>query len=254
MKSLRNKTGPVLAGLLAMCVNPAVPTHGDIILLDFGNASSFRGVDTPSPDSNGNYWNSVWSGAYYPNLIDVDGNATTINLGFSSAVGTDYYNGPSGPTQDPAATIYNAAALGNLGVNEAVYDYYVTSTFEIQGLDPAKRYNLTFYGAHQFNANPTTEYAVYTDGSYSTLVDSTTLDIHEPGSPWLYNQDAVSTISNLAPQTGDILYVRFRGDPVSGGDEGYLNAMQIEVIPEPGTLGLSLLGGILIAIRRISRR
>jgi len=245
-----NKLG--VASVLALVLSFSVPAQGQI-LIDFGNDTSYRGATTPNPDPNGNYWNSVWSGAFYPGLTDITGSPTAINFGFSSATGTDYFNGPSGATEDPAATVYNAAALGNLGVNEAVYDYYVTSTFEIQGLDPAMQYNLSFYGAHQFNANPVTLYEVYTDNTYTTLVDSTTLNIHQPGSPWLYNQDTIATISGLSPQTGNILYVKFSGDPGSGGGDGYLNALEISLVPEPSTFALLGLGGAALALIRRRR-
>jgi hypothetical protein len=237
-------------GLVAavVIVGLAVPAGAGTLLVDLGNNDSYRGASVTNPDVNGNYWNSVWSGAYYPGLVDIDGNTTAINFGFSAATGTDYYNGPSGPTQDPAACVYDAVALGNLGVNEAVYDYYVTSRFEIQNLDPSMTYNLTFYGSHAFNDNPTTVYSVYTDNTYTTLVDSATLEVHEPGSPWLHNQDTVVTISNLSPQTDNILYVDFRG---LGSGDGYLNAFQIDVIPEPGSLLLVATGcGLVCVVRR----
>ena len=43
----------------------------------------------------------------------------------------------------------------------------------------------------------------------------------------MHNRDQVATISNLSPQTSDILYVQFVG---STGNLGYLNDMQIEAI------------------------
>jgi hypothetical protein len=218
---------------IVMVVGLTVPAGAQTILIDIGSDASYRGASVPNPDGNGNYWNSVWSGAFYQDIVDIGGNATPVDFGFSSATGTDYYNGPSGDIQDPTATVYDAAALGNLGVDEAVYDYYVTSRFEIQQLDPTKTYNLTFYGSHKFNSDPTTVYSVYTDNTYTALVDSASLDVHQPGSPWLHNQDTNATISNLSPQASNILYVDFIGS--SGGD-GYLNVLQIEEVPGPSPL------------------
>lgn len=247
-KSNMNRFRCVAALAIIACW--AIPASANVVLVDFGNDDSFRGANVPNPDGNGNYWNSIWSGAYYPDVVDSSGATTAIDIGFSFATGTDYFNGPSGPTQDPAATVYNAAALGDLGVNEAVYDYYVTSRFEIQGLDPTKTYNLTFYGAHQFNSDPTTVYSVFTDNTYTTLVDSVSLDIHQPGFPWLYNQDTLATISNLSPQTSNILYVDFVG---SAGGDGYLNAMRIEVVPEPASILLLMGASCLVCLRRRNR-
>ena len=242
----------VLALLFALDLNMIAPAYCETILIDFGNASSYRGVDTPSPDENGNFWNSVWNAAYYSDLIDIDGNATAVDFGFASAAGTDSYNGPAGVTSDPItqamidATDINAAAIGNLGINEAAMDFYTNSTFEIQGLDPTKTYDLTFYGSHKWGGL-TTVYEVYTDNTYTTLVDSASLDVMDATSNWLHNRDTVVTISGLAPQTSDILYVKFAG---INATEGYLNAMQITEVPEPATMALLLVGGLLARKRR----
>lgn len=242
----------IVAALLALGLNLVVPAFGTTVLVDFGNGISWRGVNAPGPDANGNYWNSVWSGAYYPGLVDIAGSATSINFGFSSAGGTDSYNGPAGVTSNPptpaeiAATDIDAAALGNLGVKEAAMDFYTNSTFEIQGLDPTKKYNLTFYGSHKFGG-VTTVYSVFTDGSYTTLVDSVNLDVTNAAMPWLHNRDTVATLSGLSPQTANILYVKFEGIE---GSEGYLNCFQITEVPEPATLLLLVAGGLLARRRQ----
>jgi hypothetical protein len=206
---------------------------GQTILIDFGNASSWRGVTTPSPDLNGHYWNSVWSGAYYPNLLDIHGNPTMILFGFAigGAGGTDSYNGPAGETSNPptpaqiAAADIDAAALGNLGIKEAAMDFYDSSRFEIQGLDPTKTYNLTFFGSHKYSVDEITVYSVCTDNTYSAVVASAQLNVADaPNSP-NHNRDKVVTISDLDPQTSNTLYIKFVG---INGHLGYLNCMQIE--------------------------
>ena len=89
-----------------------------------------------------------------------------------------------------------------------------------------RRTTLTFFGSHIFSFDTTTVYSVYTDehlfhfGRFSRPRRS--------GArlrPTLHNRDRVATISNLSPQTDNILYVQFVG---SAGFEGYLNDMQIE--------------------------
>lgn len=201
--------------------------HAQTVLFDFGNANSFRGEDVTNPDSAGAYWNSVWSGAFYPDVIDSSGTSTSIDFGFSSATGTDYFNGPSGATADPAATVYDASALGALGVDEAVYDYYVNSTFQLQQLDPKKTYDLTFFGSHKFNNDNTTRYTVYSDSSLTNVVASAELQV---GVGSAHNKDQVVTISGLAPQANDILYVGFEG---ANGGNGYLNALQVTAVAPP---------------------
>ncbi|WP_197530662.1 hypothetical protein [Bythopirellula polymerisocia] len=219
---------PWLLGMLLL-VTISIPASAQTILIDLGNDNSYRGASVSNPDVNGNYWNSVWSGALYPNLLDIQGNATTVDLGFSSAAGTDSYNGPAGPTDiyGPSDSVYNAAALGNLGVQNAVYDYYVSSNFQIQELDPAKTYDLTFFGSHKYNNDDTTKYTIYTDDTFTTPVSSANLFV---GSGASHNQSNVVTIQGVAPQANNNLYVGFQG---ANGGSGYLNAFQITEAQEP---------------------
>src|SRR4029079_10357206 len=100
------------------------------VLVDFGSTSSFRGVNVPNPDPKGHYWNSLTPGPFYPNLIDINNNPTTVAIGYDTGVGTDSFNGPAGVTSFPnptaaeiAATDINAAALGDLGIKGAAIKF-----------------------------------------------------------------------------------------------------------------------------------
>ena len=228
------------------------------ILVDFGSNSSFRGVTVPAPDTNGNYWNSIVPGAYVPNMVDTANSVTTIDLGFDTPVGTDSYNGPAGATSFPnptpaevAATDIDAAALGNMGIKEAAIDFAAADSgaarFQIQGLDPTKTYDLTFYGSHKFSDNDNTVYSVFTDATYSSLVSSTNVNVQQPGSPWLHNRDTLVTLSNLSPQASNILYVQFNG---SAGGVGYLNDLRITEVPEPSGLAVCAVAALFAARRR----
>jgi hypothetical protein len=240
-----------IALTLAVVGGLAVAAGAQTVLFDLGNSSSFRGVNVTNPDVNGNHWNSVWAGAFYPNVVDIDGNPTAIDFGFSSDGGNDSFNGPAGVTSNPptaaeiAATDIDAVALGDLGVNEAVMDFYVNSRFQIQQLDPTKRYDITFFGSHKFNNDNTTRYTIYTDGTFTTPVASGDLLV---GVDNAHNRDQTVTISNLAPQASNILYVGFAG---ANGGNGYLNALRITAIPEPSTMLLLACGAALIfGVRR----
>jgi hypothetical protein len=247
---------------IAITAAVAVTATAQTVLVDFGSDNSFRGVTAPSPDVNGNYWNSLTPGPFFPSLVDIDNNVTTVALGFDTAVGTDSFNGPAGATSFPdptaaeiAATDIDTAALGNLGVREAAIDFAASpggadnrTRFQIQGLNPAKSYTLTLFGSHKFSDNDTTVYSVYTDNTYGTLVDSASLNVQTPGSPHLHNRDTVATIAGLAPQASNILYVQFVG---SGGGLGYLNSFQLTAIPEPSALLLAASGvGLVLGVRR----
>lgn len=212
----------VLPAILLL-VGSLEAANAQTILIDFGNEDSYRGATVTNPDVNGNHWNSVRSQDFYPNLLDIAGNATTVDFGFTTAAGTDSYNGPAGPTDinGPGDSVYNAAALGNLGVQNAVYDYYVSSQFQIQQLDPLKTYDLTFFGSHKYNNDDTTKYTIYTDDTFTTPLSTANLFV---GSGSTHNQANVVTIQGVAPQANNTLYVGFEG---ANGGNGYLNALQI---------------------------
>jgi hypothetical protein len=130
-------------------------------------------------------------------------------------------------------TDVDQAALGNMGgALEAPFDYVAGPDipnnnkvrFEIQQLDPAKKYDLSFFGSHKFSTDATTVYSVFSDNTYTTVVGTVNLNVQSPTEPSLHNRDMIATISNLSPQTSNILYVEFVG---SNGGPGYLNDMRI---------------------------
>jgi hypothetical protein len=243
----------------------AAAARAETVLVDFGNNSSFRGVSVPNPDPNGHRWNSLQPGAFAPGLIDINGNPTNVAIGFDTPVGTDSFNGPAGVTSNPptpaeiAATDIDAAALGDLGVKEAAMDFAASAggadnrcRFQIQGLNPSNRYTLTIFGSHKFSTDDATLYKIYTDNTYSTLVTSTSLNVQTPGSANLHNRDMVATLSNVAPQTSNILYFEFVG---ANGNLGYLNDFKLvgTPVPEPTSFAVCALGGLLAGARRRGR-
>jgi hypothetical protein len=233
----------------ALAVGLAAAASAQTVLVDFGNNEpQYRGIPVPNPDPNGNTWNSIQPGLLVENMKDIDNVATTIDLGWNSPVGTDSYNGPAGPTDIPPLesnlpfTEIDAEALGNLGVLEAAFDYAASplqedtrALFDLQGLDPAKTYTLTFFGSHKYSNEAVTIYSVYSDSNYTQLLGSVELEVMDPANPFLHNQDKVAVISNLSvPVDTGILYVQFVG---ANSNLGYLNAMQIEASTPAGVVG-----------------
>jgi hypothetical protein len=238
-----------LASAIAFMLGGAVSTNAQTVLIDFGSDASYRGLSVINPDSNGNFWNSLRPGVPGLDLIDIDNNVTTIDLYFDTPVATDSYNGPAGPTSegsllsDVGATDIDTAALGNLGgALEAAFDFAASpggannrTRFQIQQLDPAKKYTLTFFGSHKYSEDAVTVYSVYSDNTYTTLVDSASLEVMTPGPPnGEHNRDKVATISDLSPQTSNIFYLEFVGET---GNLGYLNDMQVEAVESPALPG-----------------
>jgi len=228
---------------VALCAL-AASASAQTVLIDFGNDESFRGLSVDGPDDNGNYWNSLRTGVFYQDLVDIDNAATTIDFGFSTPVGTDSYNGPAGATDasflesDVQLTEIDQEALGNLGGSfRAAFDYVASPIppapgtgfkvrFEIQGLDPLRTYDLTFFSSHKYEGDTATRFTVYSSNTYATSIGTVDLNVRNPapGSEDEHNQDMVATLANLAPQESNILYVEFVG---ASGGVGYLNDMQI---------------------------
>jgi hypothetical protein len=238
----------------------AVSAQAQTVLIDFGTNLSFRGASTPNPDPKGHYWNNYFPGVFASGLKDISNNTTTLAFGpDGTGVGTDSYNGPAGATDTPptsshvASTDIDTVALGNLGVLEAGFDYAASpgpdasgntaanlTRFQIQGLDPATKYTLTLFGSHKYSADATTVYSVFNDPTYSSLIGTANLNVHDLADASLHNRDKVATISGLSPEASTgILYLQFVG---ATGAQGYLNSMQISAVPEPCSLLLLMSG------------
>jgi PEP-CTERM motif len=238
---------------LAIGAGLVVSAKAETLLVDFGNASSFRGVTVPNPDPKGHYWNSLQPGPFYPSLIDINNAVTSIGLGYTTGVGTDSYNGPAGPTSIPptaaeiAGTDIDTVALGDLGVKEAAIDFAASpggldnrTRFAISGLNPNELYSMKIYGSHKFSDDDNTVYSIFSDATYTTQVATANLNVQTPGSPNLHNRDQTVTISNVLPQAGNTLYMQFVG---SNGNLGYLNSFELTGVPEPSSLLLVICGG-----------
>src|ERR1035437_169824 len=226
--------GFVMAGVLTLVLGFVLPAQSQtvtdltkIVLIDLGNNVTYRGTNTPSPDIHGHYWNSV-DYSYVAVLTNAAGGSTTLAYGSDFITGYDSYNGPSGVcTGDvpcpPSACVINTNALGYLGINEAVYDYFVTSAFQIQGADPTKTYSLTFFGSHK---NSDSDYSIYSlcNSSYS-VITSVNLFVQSPSDHSAHNSNTVATISGVSPQPDSTFYIKFYG--TNSTQYGFLNCMQI---------------------------
>src|SRR5271170_6541403 len=145
---IRKVTGnfSFVAAVLALVLGVAFSARSQTVLIKMGDNTTYQGTNAPSPDSNGNYWNSVDSSQFFPGLTNIDGTAGgagwAVAFGFeTNAVGnTGASNGPAGPVPPgtPANCVIDAAALGNLGIQQAVFNYYVNSELELQNLYPSR--------------------------------------------------------------------------------------------------------------------
>lgn len=211
--------------LLVLSLTPVAQSQEWLIAM--GDINSFRGTNVPSPDPNGHYWNAVDSTHYFPGLINTNGQITGLTLGFDNTAGNDSYNGPAGITFNPNNVVVNNAALGDLGYNYGVYHYYVSSGFEIQGLNPSLQYNLTFFGSHAYSTDTSTVYSMYTDQGYSNALRAVSLNVQDSNNAGQWNTSQLATFSSVSPQPNGTIYIGFKG---SQGNLGYLNALEIQAV------------------------
>lgn len=162
-------------------------------------------------------WNNV-SGLNTSGLVDGQGQATGIGLNFQ----TTWWN-----------TWYEGAITGN---NSGVYpdnvikDYYYFGIFggpntvdvNVVGLDPSSKYKFSFLGSSQWTGVPDNGSTVYTING-----NSVTLNVQN-------NNQNVATIDNISPNSGGT--VTFTMSKAAGTSAGYLNALVIESIYQPGTV------------------
>jgi hypothetical protein len=228
----RQRLAALVGGGAAFAASAA---SAQTVLIDFGADSTYRGASVVNPDANGNHWTSVDSAFFYTDIVGIDGVPTDVDFGFSAAAGTDSYNGPAaGPdgTGVPADAVYSPTALGDLAADAAVYDYYVNSAFQVQGLDPAKTYDVTFFGSHKYNSDNTTRYTAYDAdpaAGPANVIDSVDLVV---GVDAAHNEDMVAQLTGLSPDVNGIIYIGFLPAGGSPSDFGYLNAMKVAEVAD----------------------
>jgi hypothetical protein len=255
--------------------------NGDVVAGTITN-----GVATGSAIANGGssslFWNSVGGSAItqtlpgsgsFTGFVNTDGSAMT-GWEIDSISGTSsngFLNGALKDGNTSSGTDIGVdplfANLGDVAVPNATGDYWFanggsTSTFTLSGLDDNKTYDFTFFGSRWGTDARYTEYTAGGTTAGSRL-QTTGVNIGvEAGvggtdDPNEYNGNDSNfiTISGISPTSGSIV-VSFKGFNAAedGADTfGYLNTMQVTVIPEPSTLflvGLTGLAGLFVLRRR----
>ncbi|MHA4808118.1 fibronectin type III domain-containing protein [Flavitalea flava] len=160
-------------------------------------------------------WNSM-TGISTPNLLDQNGNTTPVGINFLQSWWMPF-NG--GPTTGNNSGVYPDAVLNDFWY----FGYYggpETAALSVTGLNPAGKYNLTFYAGSVFNGFPDNGTTVYTVGtqSVSLYVQNNT-------------QKTVS-INTLSPDASGNITVNMA--KAAGSPIGYLNALVITSLYDDG--------------------
>ena len=210
-----NILGVVTSSVATVLLGPPhLPTSS--VLLDFSRNDRANGIDTSSPDVNGNYWNNlgvttgtVPEGLAIANLVAIDGSPTPIGL---TVVSTNFQcNG----TQNGGLLTPHYALLGDFAVGTATEDYFflnngsagISGTLAITGLDPTKKYNLSLFATRNTSATDTriSNYSV-TD---SNGLHSVNLQTSGPGAgstnyPYGNDHNIVSLNQLVPDATGEL--------------------------------------------------
>ena len=214
------------------------------VLLDIGRSNAdggwYGGATPTSPDTNGNYWNTLDIGKFAGNMVDKAGGATTIGAGFIDTNNPVFttWNGPAGGGTLADVTI-NSAALGDLGIPEAAFDYVQGTNIRlsIDGLTIGKKYRINLYSSRRWEGDAGTTFSVYSANTFdpASLLATGTLANRSATDGWVHNADTILTFDNLAP-TGTDLYINLVG---SSGGAGALNALSVqELDTTPPTIAL----------------
>ena len=237
-------------------------------LLDFGmngsNAAQ-HGSPTLGQDANGNYWNNLTSSNYaatvqpggpgstsLANLVDTTNVSSSIGIAFTT-----------GTVSWSSSGIINGGlnqsipSLGNLGITTATQDYYFVQgatgaygTVTLTGLNPSYLYSLGLFGTRgDTNDVRTTSYGITDINGTQTLSVQTSgpgIGVNGGFTNNNGNDSTVVNFNNLSPNALGELSLRVS---IVNGGFAYLGAMALSV-PEPGSVMLGGLGGVMLLFRR----
>ncbi|MEM1356392.1 MAG: PEP-CTERM sorting domain-containing protein [Planctomycetota bacterium] len=232
--------------LLSLIASTALATGASAatIQVDFG-------LDTQQTETLG--WNNMTSDsggqpADLTNLVDDAGDPTGIDLtylktgdgsgnnpnGAGGVAGSGAnYNGPYPDALDsfPTSALQDGLFFAQSGA---------TITLTLSNLDTDLTYDFILYGARGNNGLVDTTYQV------TGANDSGVINI----GPVNTNDDDFADITGIAPDVNGEITITATSINGSSGNGGALNLLVVTAVPEPGSLALLSLGGVLIARRR----
>ena len=249
--------GLLVCGVLAGVVS----ARGDV-LIDFGtsvaevNSGTTNpfggGGPTPSP-TGGNTWNNFTVGTASGSLIgllNTDGSASGIDISVSGSAGARAWNQGRTPDANLNGGVFAFTSVTDDGIFSSGATPCVVT---LSNLNVLLKYDLVLYGS-RFNtvdANRWTTYSV-TDGTPTGSSSGTLITGGSAIGGW--NSNTVVTISGIAPSVSGTIAFQFTASNVSAGGTGNtfgpLNALELAVVPEPGSTAMGLLGAALVGIAR----
>ena len=171
-------------------------------------------------------WNGL-NGSTTNNLVDSNGNVTTVGLSFSPSTWWNTFNGGSSTGNNSG--VYPDVVLKDYNWFGSVYGAPNTITGTLSGMDTSQLYDLTFF------ANSV--YSGFTDNGWTAYsVGGQTVQLHVQN-----NTQNTATIQNLKPATdGTIVFTMGLGQ--NNTQLGYLNAVVIHKHFDDGTAPAGISG------------
>lgn len=212
---------------------PNAPARVTPIMIDIGGSGS--GVNTKTTLGGNNIrFNSTWTNSL-TDLTAEDGNATDYGFQWVSFNGIAYLNSIQAGTSlsgAAAAMFTDSAAKSYWGAPSGSSNKFI---FKLTGLDKNLQYALDFFAGHE-GGTDVTRFLI--EGLTSTTGDL------QSGS----NLSNILAISGITPDANGVITVTVSAAP--GSDSFFFNAMQLNEVPEPASLGLIAAGGALLLRRR----
>ena len=234
------KKGWGTAGVLALVIGLSCVAQAGVVtsvLIDCGPTASSGFTNLLG----GNVWNGCLSNNYTISLLTTDGSSSGISFRSTGSSGPDSWNLGATPDANLNDGKFAFKSVTQDGLFTAINE---TATVTLGGLDSNYTYNLILYGARTNNVR----YTTYTVGSSNVTLQT--------GSVGGWNSSQVVSVANITPDALGQIVLSYYGSTTSSGasrdSNGYLNAMEIQVIPEPATIGVFVVGAIsVLLVRRL---
>jgi hypothetical protein len=235
----------VLLSLLALAPHLGATT----LLVDFGNNGS-NGIQTSSPDTHGSYWNNSFNGGYtVTDMVTRTNVATTIDLSYITPVTTN----SAALSVTSAPSPFNTASA----YQDAIFTTGTTAgtgiTLRLAQLDASKTYIFTLFGSRNATDSRTTNFSISGGSTVTGSLQTSGTNLGGTGiNHNISNTLVLGGISGIAPNGSNQIDVTLFANLADASDFGYLNAMQVTVIPESATALLGGLGMLALLRRRRS--
>ena len=211
------------------------------IQLDLGYSSSDTQSTHPVPPG----WNSIDSNNVISSPI-IDSTGANIGVG-ESDFGINISMSVTGSLgRSTLASGFSDTTWAEDAVKDFIYLYDTTAIITLSGLSAGKDYKVEIVASRDDSRIGTfaTVNGESADHSNSDITDESTLE------NWVYSEDDWLVWDGVSIGEGDDLTISVTKSVAVGVDYGVINAIRISEAPEPATIALFGIGGVLLRKRK----